>query len=81
MTSGASPGAVREVIRRDLLELLTKQVTGLAATISHLKGLPDDKATKVAQYIENSIVLMARNQPEAFQEKRQRAAERYCFIE
>lgn len=81
LTTGAEPGVVKEIMRDHLDAILTAQVVGLAATLSHVRGLASDDAGAIAQLLAQSVQESASKDTAAFEAKRQRAAERYCFID
>lgn len=80
MASCASPRAVREVRRKDFEEMLMNQTIGLAANLAHLRGLTDSSVSTISDHIAERIQRYACYEPEAFDAKRQRAAERYHFL-
>lgn len=78
MSSGATPGVVKAVIRQELGETLLRQAIGLSATLAVAQRISN--ADTLADYVSRSIRSYAREKPLDFEAKQKRAEDRYKFL-
>ena len=75
------PRAVREVLRRDYVDLIGKQLTGLSATYAIALGLSPSDAHKVSEVDRCGLSRAISEQPDRFVDRMARAGERLVFLE
>ncbi len=75
------PHAVREVLRRDYIDLIGKQLTGLSATYAIALGLSPSDAHKVPEVVRSGLSKAIAEQPDRFVDRMARAGERIVFLE
>lgn len=81
MGAGLDPERAKEVIREEHASMLERQVRGLSATVATLRGYDPARAREVPDLIAKGLRNFQRFNPGDFEERMERAGERYIFIE
>lgn len=81
MMCGLEPNAVKEVLRREHVDMLNAQIRGLAASCAAAMGISLSDANKVPGMVAGMLREFVREQPIAFEKKMARAADRYVFFD
>ncbi len=80
MTTGAEPGVIKEVKRKQQQQVLIAQMQGLAAAYSVAADLPADP-DMISEAAAKAIRSHIRNDPDRFEASRQKAARRCRFVD
>lgn len=79
MTTGAEPGVIKEVKRKQQQQVLIAQMQGLAASYSVAANLPAN-ADMISEAAANAICSHIRNEPDRFEARREKSQRRLHFV-
>lgn len=81
MMCSLDPHPVMEVLRRERIAMLGKQLRGLCASYAVARGLSPSDAEKAPGMVERALGTDIRSRPGQFEERMRRAGEKLVFLE
>lgn len=81
MMRSLDPHAVREVLRREQIAMLEKQMVGLCASYAAARGLSHSDVDRVPAMIQRAVRWEIGAHPDGFRDRMRRAEERLVFLD